>query len=373
MIDFRYHVVSLVAVFIALAVGIALGAGPLREGISDTLEGEVGQLRTERTELRSELDLAQGLAQGKDDALGLVRDRAAASTLTDARVGLVVLPGADRNQVARLDEAVGAAGGSVSLTVEVDDRLERTEPRDEAAATLAADLAADLMQVDGDEPPSLASVLGRALAGADGPGEAGAWLATLDGLADAGYVDLSWQDEQDAGVLDRRPPDVLLLVSGGLTTTGEGTPDERSEQALLHRAELVGSLVDLDAAAVVGAGGAEAGAGQPGGGVDPLVTMVRGDRALRGELSTVDDLESASGQLAAVLALGWELQDEAGHYGVGAQAQAPVPAPPPTRFGGRPAQADDEQATTPVPAPAPAPGDVSSPSSAPGDAAAPTP
>ena len=45
MIDFRYHLVSLVAVFIALAVGIALGAGPLREGISSTLESEVAQLR----------------------------------------------------------------------------------------------------------------------------------------------------------------------------------------------------------------------------------------------------------------------------------------------------------------------------------------
>ena len=31
MIDFRYHLVSLISVFLALAVGIALGAGPLKE------------------------------------------------------------------------------------------------------------------------------------------------------------------------------------------------------------------------------------------------------------------------------------------------------------------------------------------------------
>ena len=30
MISFRYHLVSLVALFLALAGGIALGAGPLR-------------------------------------------------------------------------------------------------------------------------------------------------------------------------------------------------------------------------------------------------------------------------------------------------------------------------------------------------------
>lgn len=375
MIDFRYHIVSLVAVFIALAVGIALGAGPLREGISDTLEGEVGQLRTERTELRSELDTAQRHAQGKDEALGVVGDRASASTLSQARVGMVVLPGADRNQVAQLDEAVAAAGGTVSLTVDVDDRFDRTQPGDEAAATLAGDLAADLVQVDAGEPPSIASVLGAALAGGDGPGETGAWLATLDRLAAAGYVDLSWDDDGGDSILDRRPPDVLLLVSGGLTTVADGTLDARSEQALAHRAELVGQLAALDAAAIVGASGAEVDAARPGGGVGPLVARIRGERGLRGAISTVDDLESASGRLAAVLALGWELQGEAGHYGFGAQAQAPVPAPPPTRLGEQPAPADGEQATTPVPAPAPVPppGDSSAPSTGPGDTAAPTP
>ena len=29
MIDFRYHIVSIVSIFMALAVGIVLGAGPL--------------------------------------------------------------------------------------------------------------------------------------------------------------------------------------------------------------------------------------------------------------------------------------------------------------------------------------------------------
>ncbi|MDU2059289.1 MAG: copper transporter, partial [Dermabacter sp.] len=37
MIDFRYHLVSLVAVFLALAIGIVLGAGPLRDGVGQTL------------------------------------------------------------------------------------------------------------------------------------------------------------------------------------------------------------------------------------------------------------------------------------------------------------------------------------------------
>ena len=56
VIDFRYHIVSLISVFLALAVGIALGAGPLKETIGDTLTGQVDALRAEKDELRTELD-----------------------------------------------------------------------------------------------------------------------------------------------------------------------------------------------------------------------------------------------------------------------------------------------------------------------------
>ena len=41
VIDFRYHLVSLVSIFLALAVGIVLGAGPLKERLGNTLTGEV--------------------------------------------------------------------------------------------------------------------------------------------------------------------------------------------------------------------------------------------------------------------------------------------------------------------------------------------
>ena len=53
VIDFRYHLVSLVSVFLALAVGIVLGAGPLKESIGDTLTGQVEQLRGEKDALRA--------------------------------------------------------------------------------------------------------------------------------------------------------------------------------------------------------------------------------------------------------------------------------------------------------------------------------
>ena len=56
MIDFRYHLVSIVSIFLALAVGIVLGAGPLKEDIGNTLTQQTSVLRAEKSELRTELD-----------------------------------------------------------------------------------------------------------------------------------------------------------------------------------------------------------------------------------------------------------------------------------------------------------------------------
>ena len=59
MIDFRYHLVSIVSIFMALAVGIVLGAGPLKEDIGNTLTSEVKNLRADKAALRSDLDVAE--------------------------------------------------------------------------------------------------------------------------------------------------------------------------------------------------------------------------------------------------------------------------------------------------------------------------
>ncbi|MBN9375395.1 MAG: copper transporter, partial [Cellulomonas sp.] len=58
MVDFRYHLVSLVAVFLALACGIALGAGPLRDAIGDTVSGRNAALTAQNAQLTKERDAA---------------------------------------------------------------------------------------------------------------------------------------------------------------------------------------------------------------------------------------------------------------------------------------------------------------------------
>ncbi|ANS77563.1 hypothetical protein SGUI_0167 [Serinicoccus hydrothermalis] len=350
MVDFRYHLVSLVAVFIALAIGIVLGAGPLREGISQRLDDEVAELRTERTELRSELDVQSRQASAKDEAVDLLSPRGVAGTLNGIRVGLVLLPGADRNHVAQLEDRVADAGGTLAVQVEVDQSFEAGDADPEVLAEAGSRLA--LPEGDGgsdDDASGPGQVLAATLAGADREGEAGAWLAAGERLRDEGWIDVEWQDAQ-APVTDRRPPEVLLVVGGGLSAAELAPEDDAAQDRLAVREELVEGLVQLDVPLVVAAAGTEAGALTEGGGQDGLVSAVRDDGALRGEVSTVDDLEGASGRAAAVLALAWELQDESGHYGLGEDAQSPVPAPPPLRLTSVPGTGQEPPASDPVPA-----------------------
>ena len=43
MIDFRYHVVSIVAIFLALTVGLVIGASILSKGVADSLKSDLAQ------------------------------------------------------------------------------------------------------------------------------------------------------------------------------------------------------------------------------------------------------------------------------------------------------------------------------------------
>lgn len=343
MIDFRYHLVSLAAVFIALAVGIVLGAGPLREGISETLDEEVAQLRDERTDLRTQLEATGARADAKDEAVELTGPRAVSGSLTGSRVGVVVLPGADRDQIAQVEDRVQEAGGSVVLRAELDAAWE-TSPH----AALVDELAVGL-QVPGDQDDiTLGRVIGALLAGADEDGSLGAWLGAAERLEEEGLLDLSWVDESNAPVTDRRPPEALLVVSGGLSVLAERPDDPEALAVLERRTDLLTALADLEVPLVVAAAGTEDGALAPGGGQDPVVRSVRESAGLGDEISTVDDLEGSSGRVAATLALAWEIQDEVGHYGLGIGSDAPVPVAPPLRLTTNPLP-DQPDATEPVP------------------------
>lgn len=332
MIDFRYHLVSLVAVFIALAVGIALGAGPLREGLSSTLESEVSQLREERGELRDEVAFADRRAEAGAQGVERLAGRGLEGTLQGVRVGVVVLAGADRNAQDRLETQLDRAGAIVAIGAEVSDDW-TTPPADDPTFLdrLAAPL--EVPQLDGaggSGEPTVPTLLAAVLSGADRPGQLGAWLAVGADLEQAGLVDLTWRGGTADEFTDRRPPDALIVLSGGLDAAAAAEPEGQTR--LAAKLELVSGLAALDMPLVVAGQGAERRATTEDDTLDPLVAAVRGERDLTDLVSTVDNLESLTGQVAAALALAWALEGQHGHYGLGALAQGSMPAVPAPRL-----------------------------------------
>ena len=119
MIDFRYHLVSLVSVFLALAVGIVLGAGPLKEPIGESLQSQVDALRSDRDTLRTNLDAAKGNIDKQNEFVTAAAPDLIKGTLKDKDVSIISAPDADSEQVEevsnRIKEADGTIAGDVSF------------------------------------------------------------------------------------------------------------------------------------------------------------------------------------------------------------------------------------------------------------------
>lgn len=117
MVDFRYHLVSLVSVFIALAIGIILGAGPLQNSIGNALNSQVETLRDSRDSLRDELDSTQAELDDSNAAIVAAGEQLLPGTLTGREIAIVRLPGADDDAVTAIQDELGSAGATISANV----------------------------------------------------------------------------------------------------------------------------------------------------------------------------------------------------------------------------------------------------------------
>ena len=136
MINFRYHIVSIIGIFIALAVGVVLGAGPLQSRIQAGVSTSSSTAATD----------PQVSAQADAEAAGLkaLASSALSGSLAGAKVALVVLPGASDDDVSALRSTLTDAGASVVGRVTLSDNWQSTsmnQYRTTLSTTLASHLA----------------------------------------------------------------------------------------------------------------------------------------------------------------------------------------------------------------------------------------
>ena len=138
MVDFRYHALSLVAVFLALGIGIVLGVTVGDSLVSDADRNLRDSLRGDVEEAREEARDEQALGERRNDVIEETAPEVANGRLTGRHVALLAfdeLPGSVSDAV---EDAVELGGGRLTRTaiVSPEDRtrglarlLERGGPR----------------------------------------------------------------------------------------------------------------------------------------------------------------------------------------------------------------------------------------------------
>ncbi len=289
MISFRYHLVSIAAVLMALAAGIALGAGPLDDPTSALSGDGDGSAAADPALARFESGYAA---------------RTSGTLLKDALKGrsvvVLTLPGARAEETkdirADLEKAGAAITGEVQLTAKLIDPANR-----QFAEGVAQQSAADVEGVSdaGDSYARIGAALGRSVLG--GAGKNLDTTATTIGSA---------FDEGQLVTYATKPKKFANLA---VVVSGPGRSDD------------TGSVSAQLATAVDRAGSGAVLAGPSASSLDGGVLAVLRDSDAASQVSTVDVTDTAAGRVVVALALATEAKGQSGAWGTSRSADGAVP------------------------------------------------
>lgn len=119
MLNFRYHVVSLIAVFLALALGVVLGAGPLQRQVGNLLSSQLVEARQARDDYKGQVGQLTEQLSGHDHLVESLRGELVPGTLPGLQVALVSLPGTDPADVEATKTVLAEAGAQVVADVAI--------------------------------------------------------------------------------------------------------------------------------------------------------------------------------------------------------------------------------------------------------------
>ncbi|GAB2949303.1 copper transporter [Nonomuraea fastidiosa] len=311
MIDFRYHLVSIVAIFLALAVGIVLGTTLLQEPAVKSAQELTAQLTKTKEELRAQIDTLQGREAGNDAFITAVTPELVAGDLTGQRVLLIETPGSSTAWREAAQQVLGQAGAEIS------GRITFTEKFLDPKGTGVLDGLVNQLK-----PVNMVF-----------PATATAWDRAAALLAAA----LVTNDPAQAGTANTATADVVGAFEAGGLLTVDGDPGKRATLAVMFAPErpYEGESAETQAGALVsvangfdGAGKGAVLAGTVAATVTPgdVITALRDESEISKRVSGVDTADMPLGRVAIVYSLQEQLSGRAGQYGNGKGASGPIPA-----------------------------------------------
>ncbi len=336
MIDFRYHLVSIVAVFLALAIGIVLGSTELQGPTYNLLNQTTAKLQNELNQASSQRDAAQQQANLGQNYAQAVEPVVLHDLLAGQRLLIITEPGAPASVVTAISNAAtqdagATVTGQIALQSKFFDNSDTTLDGLNQV-TLAMSQADNIVLNTGTPYQQQAAqviaseILTRASASAAGQRSAASRAPARRRAAsrtptrrpcsgrtpNEGFLTISGQPSA---------PATLAVIVTPQTAPQDGSADPL-DQLLVPVAE---ELAAKSSATVVAGVSAGSGPGSP-------IAVLRASSAAS-KVSTVDDADFVAGQSVVIQALAMQLNGgNPGSYGFanGASAVGPSPAPTPS-------------------------------------------
>ncbi|MGH2828453.1 MAG: copper transporter [Actinomycetota bacterium] len=315
MIDFRYLLVTVVGIFLALTIGIALGAGflgePLRKNLQnriETVEGEVQEQRGQIAQLNDQNDEISAFVQAAEP--WTIENR-----LVGRDVVLFTIEGADGGVIGGTIDTLESAGAAVVTEINLGEKLAiENEPVANELATIVDSVASekqgvmlDAASALGEEAASLSSN-GESLTPDGEPSTQESYGDLLGLLEEKDFISVPRRSDQN----DLIPRNASFVIAGG-----NATPRPFEVPAFVTRLAL--DLAEGNNHVVV----TESSSSQW-----DMVDSIRNDTDADTLVSTVDVGELSRGHVAVVLSLAGSTSEAPGHYG-NSEGTLPLPDPPP--------------------------------------------
>ena len=305
MINFRYHVVSLTAVFLALAIGLVVGTAALNGPVADTLKDRVDALSKDNSNYREQANQYRDQLNRTQDFATEVSPALLNGKLAQRKIVIVVLP-SGQDYVDGVTAMLKVAGAKITGTVTVQDKFfdpaNGYELLDLADKASQPTVPAEGLPLNSDGVETSSALLATALLQKAQPVTQADLTAVLTAYTEPGYITVSD---------DIVPSAEATVVVSGLP------PVDRDAAKKNQNAVTLADQFAKERPLVVGGNGI---------GDGNLVAEVRADPNLVKKISTVDNVSTAQGQLAtAMTVVERVVAGKVGHYGLSAGATSQVP------------------------------------------------
>lgn len=311
MIDFRFHLISIVGVFLALGIGILMGSLALGDNLVNQLKRDVQAVRETNDGLQEQVRELDGRLDGFQDFAAEVQAPLTDAVLQGERVVLFVFEGTEGELVDGVMDALEEADAEVASTIVLREKLVLSgEAESDQLALVLRSVNDDAAELRNEAASQLAA--GASVAAAPGeltqePGsevEDSRLQSLLDDLSEAGFVSVDATEDEPPV-----PEGAMFLVLGGHS-------DPPAYESSRVAVTLSQGLAERDAPVMV----AETSDSTWG-----LVPAIRSDGLTRDIVATVDQGETVPGRIATVLGLDLVEEGTVEHYGVGPGAARVIP------------------------------------------------